>query len=182
MAKMVARIEQLAHARLPAAHIPRGWRLNTCLVNYYGDQLANGKREDLARGGAHRDHEPGPVASVSLGERAYFQFLTRDGRIVRSDWLTHGSLQLFSGPTWKDRFFHRVQRVERKAGARFDVSVDDFAVRSVNLTFRYVPDAFVAPLDAISATAREDVWCYATQLRSDRPFWAAAVRACQPGE
>ena len=70
LAKLVRRVEDLVHRRFPAAYLPDGWRLNTCLVNLYGDRIEKGKRTDLARVGEHKDFEPGPVASISVGERA----------------------------------------------------------------------------------------------------------------
>src|SRR3712207_7147345 len=40
-----------------------GWHLNTCLVNFYGSRLEDGRWVDTARVGEHKDFEPGPVRS-----------------------------------------------------------------------------------------------------------------------
>jgi hypothetical protein len=85
------------------------------------------------------------VASISLGERALFQFVKRGKadeptRVVAQQWLDDRSLQLFGGDTWKKRLLHRVLRVDRRGGTEFDVRVPSFSTRRVNLTFRYVPD------------------------------------------
>ena len=103
LARLVEKIEALARERFPASDIPRGWTLNTGLVNYYGTRLeAGGKRHDVARVGEHRDFEPGPVASLSLGERALFQFVSssrpgqRDG-VASQTWLADGDLPADEG-------------------------------------------------------------------------------------
>jgi alkylated DNA repair dioxygenase AlkB len=124
LAGMVERIEQRTRAMFRAPDLPARWHLNTCLINLYGSALADGKAVDTARVGEHRDFEPGPVASISLGERALFQFVTRGRRgapssVAYQQWLDDGSLLIFGGDTWKDRTLHRVQRVDRKLGARF---------------------------------------------------------------
>ncbi|MCK6504229.1 alpha-ketoglutarate-dependent dioxygenase AlkB [Myxococcota bacterium] len=173
----VARAEALVRRSFPPAHVPAGWRLNTCLVNLYGDRLLPGGRpEDRARVGAHRDFEPGPVASVSLGARALIQFTTPRGEVVRQQWLEDRSLQLFAGPTWKDRLFHRVQRVDRK-GPPVDVPLAGFHTRRVNFTFRCVPEADVLPLRDLGPQARADVWGYVQELARTSTFWAEALAA-----
>lgn len=175
LAAWVARAEAIVRKTFPPAHVPAGWRLNTCLVNYYGDRLLpEGRSEDRARVGAHRDFEPGPVASVSLGAKALFQFTTPRGEVVRQQWLEDRSLQLFAGPTWKDRLFHRVQRVETK-GTPFDLPVADFRTRRVNFTFRHVPDGAVVPLAELAPQAQADVLGYVETLASGSPFWAEAL-------
>src|SRR5262245_55131857 len=145
LARLVAEIERRAQRAYRGKDLPSGWRLNTCLVNLYGSRLDGEKRQDCARLGEHRDFEPGPVASLSLGERALFQFVKRGRpdeptRVLAQEWLEDGSLLLFGGDTWKKHSLHRVLRVEQKAGARFDVRVSDFDTRRGNVTFRYVPD------------------------------------------
>jgi alkylated DNA repair protein (DNA oxidative demethylase) len=67
LARLVAQIERRVRTSFPPATVPRKWHLNTCLVNFYGSRLEDGKRVDAARVGEHRDFEPGPVASLSLG-------------------------------------------------------------------------------------------------------------------
>lgn len=173
-------IEELSRGLFAAEDVPRGWHLNTCLVNLYGTRIDGGNRVDTARVGEHRDFEPGPVASISLGERALFQFVrsSRPGdrdEVVSQTWLTDGSLQLFGGERWKRDHFHRVQRVDTRGGHRFDLQVQNFETRRVNLTFRYVPDEHVLPFSALPAAAREQVRGYLEELARHSAFFAAAL-------
>jgi alkylated DNA repair protein (DNA oxidative demethylase) len=170
-----ARMEQLVRERFPPAFVPRGWTLNTCLVNFYGSKLEDGKKTDHARVGAHRDFEPGPVGSVSLGERALFQFARRDGSVVEQHWLDDRSLVLFAGPTYKDRLFHRVQRVDRREQVTLPPDIEGFVTRRVNFTFRYVPPEHIVPYAALSPAARADVVGYVTELARHSPHWEAAL-------
>lgn len=172
---IVADMERRIRKALPAAHIPKGWALNTCLINFYGDRLVDGAWEDRARVGDHRDYEPGPVGSLSLGERALFQFVSRRQGVQKTEWLEDGSLTAFSGPLWKDELFHRVQRVERKTGAELGPVVDGFRTRRINLTFRFVPSAHVVPFGALGARAQGDVRGYVETLATASPFWQAAL-------
>ncbi|KAF0246177.1 MAG: hypothetical protein FD180_919 [Planctomycetota bacterium] len=182
LAKLVKRIEDLVHRKYPPEAMPDGWRCNTCLVNMYGDRLEGKKRTDVARVGEHKDFEPGPVASVSLGERALFQFVesTRPGSrdaVVLQQWLDDGSLQIFAGRYWKQQVFHRVQRVDHCAGAKFDIKVDGFETRRVNFTFRYVPDKHVVPFRELATEAKEDVKRYMEALAQHSEWFADALEA-----
>jgi alkylated DNA repair protein (DNA oxidative demethylase) len=177
----VKRAESWVKAHFGPDEVPKGWHLNTCLVNFYGDRV-DGRREDRARVGDHRDDEPGPVASISLGERALFQF-TRNRReggrlsteVVHELWLADSSLQIFAGDFWKRQTFHRVQRVERKQRVRFDVHTPGFEIRRINFTFRYVPVEHVQPLAALSSAAQTDVLGYIRQLAAHAPYWRAVL-------
>lgn len=177
LAKLVARIEATAHKMFGGDDMPKSWALNTCLINLYGRRLENGKWIDTARVGEHKDFEPGPVASLSLGERALFQFVEsrrqgeRDG-VASQQWLDDGSLQIFGGTRWKKRLFHRVQRVDHKAKHLFKLNVQDFLTRRVNFTFRYVPEEHVVPIARLSQEARADVDGYLKQLALHSPFFA----------
>jgi DNA oxidative demethylase len=182
LARVVARIEKLAGRLYRGADLPPGWRLNTCLVNLYGARTEAGRAVDSARLGEHRDFEPGPVASVSLGERALFQFVRRGGpdaptQVVDQRWLGDGSLLLFGGDRWKRQLLHRVLRVERRGGHRFAVDVRDFATRRVNFTFRFVPPAHIVPFAELDGTAREDVRRYMVELAQGSPFFARQLAA-----
>ena len=181
--KLVSVIEQRARRMFQGdPDFPEKWHLNTCLINFYGTQLEGGKRVDVARVGEHKDFEPGPVGSISLGERALIQFVTsrkpgeRDG-VVAQQWLDDRSLQIFGGEQWKRRTFHRVQRVDTKGGHRFDIKVADFETRRVNFTFRYVPDEHVVPFASLSEVARKDVEGYVRTLALSSPFFANALTA-----
>jgi DNA oxidative demethylase len=181
MARLVAEIERRVRAQFPRRDVPAAWRLNTCLVNFYGDRMEHGKWVDVARVGDHRDFEPGPVASISLGERALFQFVERGAAPgsppVQNQWLDDGSLQIFGGPKWKDALLHRVQRVENKRKARIGPEIEAFRTRRINFTFRYVPDEHVAPFAALSAQARDDVREYVTTLAAHSELFARALAA-----
>jgi alkylated DNA repair dioxygenase AlkB len=176
LARLVDSIERRVRAEFPAQVVPRRWRLNTCLVNFYGHR--DGK--DVARVGEHRDFEPGPVASLSIGERARFQFVRRgaaDAPPVRTQWLDDGSLQVFAGPRWKDQLLHRVQRVEDKRGLDLPPRIAGFRTRRVNFTFRYVPDEHVVAFAALPAASRDDVRDYLRALAAGSQFFADALAA-----
>jgi alkylated DNA repair dioxygenase AlkB len=182
LARLVAKIEREARRLYRGDDLPAGWTLGTCLVNLYGAKLEDGRRVDRARVGEHRDFEPGPVASISLGERALFEFVTRGGReaparVVERRWLDDGSLLLFGGERWKKRTLHRVLRVERRGGFEFPTFVPDFETRRVNLTLRYVPREHVAPFAALQRQARDDVREYVEELARHSPFFARALAA-----
>ncbi len=175
LARLVAAIERRVRDNFPPPHVPRRWHLNTCLVNFYGSREQDGKTIDAARVGEHRDFEPGPVASLSLGERARFQFVRRgqiDAPPVRTQWLEDGSLQIFAGPRWKDDLLHRVQRVDDKHDLDLPPKIDGFRTRRVNFTFRYVPDEYVTPFAQLPAAARDDVRDYVAELAKSSRFWA----------
>ncbi len=179
---LVNEMEARARGMFRGPELPERWHLNTCLVNFYGARLEGGKWIDTARVGEHKDFEPGPVASLSLGERALFQFVTssRPGErdeVVEQQWLDDGSLQLFGGDRWKLRTFHRVQRVDTKGGHRFQVNVSDFETRRINFTFRYVPDEHVVPYAKLSEQAQRDVEGSMKQLAVRSPFFARALAA-----
>jgi DNA oxidative demethylase len=176
LATWVADIESRARKAFPASHVPRGWHLNTCLVNFYGSRFDGGRWVDAARVGEHRDREPGPVASLSVGARARFQFVRRgdrDAPPVETVWLTDGSLQIFSGPFWKDSVLHRVQRVDKSDGT-IGPAIDGFRTRRVNLTFRYVPDADIVPFAELAPDARAHVRAYVAELARYSSFWAVS--------
>lgn len=168
------RMERIAYDRFPMGFIPKDWHLNTVLINFYGAKVGD-KTVDQAKVGAHRDFEPGPVGSISLGERALFQFTRRDGVVTEQRWLDDRSMLLFAGPTYKDRLFHRVQRVDRRAGARLPPEIEGFVTRRINFTFRYVPDEHIVPYDLLSAPARADIEGYVATLALGSEHWARAL-------
>ncbi|MGE5187064.1 MAG: alpha-ketoglutarate-dependent dioxygenase AlkB [Acidobacteriota bacterium] len=189
LARLVAQIEQRVRRGFPPSAVPKRWHLNTCLVNFYGSR----GDVDAARVGEHRDFEPGPVASISLGERARFQFVRRgapktergglrptrgnDAPPVRTQWLEDRSLQIFGGPRWKDELLHRVQRVEDKHDLDLPPAIEGFRTRRVNLTFRYVPDEHVVPYARLPPAARADVRDYVAELATSSPWFASALAA-----
>jgi alkylated DNA repair dioxygenase AlkB len=180
LARLVAKVETRVRREFPPAVVPKRWHLNTCLVNFYGSRAEDGRDVDVARVGEHRDFEPGPVASLSLGERARFQFVRRgqvDPRPVLTQWLEDRSLQIFGGPRWKDDLLHRVQRVEDKLDLDLPPKIDGFRTRRVNFTFRYVPDEHVVPFARLAGPARDDIRDYVAQLATCSPFFASALTA-----
>ena len=184
LARLVALIERRVRDGFPPRVVPRRWHLNTCLVNFYGERLDGERTIDAARVGEHRDFEPGPVASLSLGERARFQFVqrgARDAPPVRTQWLDDGSLQIFGGPRWKDDLLHRVQRVDDKHALDLPPAIAGFRTRRVNFTFRYVPDEHVVPFAHLPARAREDVRDYVATLARGSAFFAAALAGERSG-
>ena len=184
LARLVRTIEKRVRGGFPPATVPRRWHLNTCLVNFYGDRIEGDKITDAARVGEHRDFEPGPVASLSIGERARFQFVPRgagaDAAPARTQWLEDNSLQIFGGPRWKDDLLHRVQRVDDKQKLELPPAITGFRTRRVNFTFRYVPDEHVVPFANLAPHAREDVRDYVTILANSSTFFAAALASEKP--
>ena len=157
--------------------LPPGWELNTCLINYYGKKLENGKWIDGARVGEHKDFEPGPVASLSLGERAMFQFVASSGRgaparVAFQQWLEDGSLQIFGTRKWKDDLFHRVQRVDKKTGLDLPIEIEGFKVRRINFTFRYVPKKDWVKFSELPEGLKEDVTPYVRELAKHSSFFS----------
>lgn len=181
LAKLVAKIEGTTRKMFHGPDLPKKWHLNTCLLNFYGSRIEDGKRIDTARVGEHKDFEPGPVASLSLGERAIFQFVKSDkpgsrDAVVTQQWLDDGSLQIFGGNRWKSQLFHRVQRVDTKSGHRFALHVNGFETRRLNFTFRYVPDEHVIPYAQLPAPSREDTQEYMAELAKYSPYFAEELR------
>lgn len=174
--KVVDRIESKVRADFDSRDIPRGWELNTCLINFYGNRSENGKSLDLARVGEHKDFEPGPVASVSFGEKALFQFVDSPGRgakskVILQQWLEDSSVQIFAGDKFKKKLFHRVQRVEEKGFLFKNVKTKDFHTRRINLTFRYVPREHFIKASKLPINLQIDIKDYIFELAKTSPFW-----------
>lgn len=176
---LVDRIEALVKSEMHPRDIPNKWTLNTCLINYYGDSLdENGKRVDCARVGEHKDFEPGPVASVSFGERALFQFVNSRGKMSQSEvilqqWLEDSDLQIFAGEKFKKNLFHRVQRVDRKLNPDFsEYHTGNFEVRRINLTFRYVPEEHIYKFYDLPNEKKQDIEDYIQKLAEHSTHWA----------
>jgi hypothetical protein len=173
---VVDRIEFIAKKRFPKNYIPPKWKLNTCLINFYGSKLEDGKWVDRARVGEHKDFEPGPVGSMSFGDRAFFQFVNGksslgDENVVLSQWLEDSSLQIFAGEKWKEKVFHRVQRVENKRDESLGPAIEGFQTRRINFTFRYVPEEHIYPLKDLPSGLQEDIRPYVRKLAQSSPFW-----------
>ena len=188
--RMVYEIEQIVKQKFSPKDIPDRWHLNTCLINFYGNKLVKSESGesiiDCARVGEHKDFEPGPVASVSFGERALFQFIKSAGKsqkseVVLQQWLDDSSLQIFGGDKFKKQLFHRVQRVEDK-GIKFDkLNTTNFETRRINFTFRYVPVEHVRPLAALPANLQNDIKSYVTELSGKSAYWNEHVQLMEEG-
>ena len=59
LGRLVAKIEALARREYRGKDMPPGWHLNTCLLNFYGNRVENGKRIDTARVGDTRTSSRG---------------------------------------------------------------------------------------------------------------------------
>lgn len=185
--EIVDNIEMLTRERVPVRDIPRDWHLNTCLINYYGSKLEGDKWNDVARVGEHKDFEPGPVASLSFGERALFQFVASKSKahassVIRQMWLDHNSLQIFGGDNWKKKFFHRVQRVEKIRGHDFARGIPGFKTRRINLTFRYVPEEHIQKLARFPAALRADLRGYVEELARSSDYFREELEALRASE
>ena len=126
--------------------------------------------------GEHKDFEPGPVGSVSFGERALFQFVESQGRdakspVVLQQWLDDSSLQVFGGDRFKKKLFHRVQRVDHKSGIRLGPSISNFETRRINFTFRYVPNEYIIPFTQLPAPLQDDILPYVKELSCFSSFF-----------
>lgn len=179
--KIVKKIEQMVHEKFSEKDIPRGWHLNTCLINYYGNKiLPDGKKLDTARVGEHKDFEPGPVASISFGEKALFQFIKSESKAHKSDvilqqWLEDSSLQIFGGDKFKKQLFHRVQRVEEK-GILFDgMKTTNFETRRINFTFRFVPNDHIKSFSELPENLQSDIKGYIAELGEKSHFWRSQI-------
>lgn len=178
--KMLKTVEGITKMHFKKSEVPKGWKLNTCLINFYGTSIdENGKKVDTARVGDHKDFELGPVASVSFGERAFFQFVLgkKDlkNNILFEQWLEDSSLQIFGGDLYKEKAFHRVQRVENKLKKIFDLNVEKFETRRINFTFRYVPDEHIIEFKDLPGPQKSDVLEYVKELAKNSPHFARAL-------
>ena len=135
---------------------------------------------DTARVGDHKDFELGPVASVSFGEGAFFQFVLgkKDlkNNVLFEQWLEDSSLQIFAGELYKEKAFHRVQRVESKLKTFFDLNVENFETRRINFTFRYVPPEHIVHFKDLPANQKSDVTGYMQRLAEHSAHFERALK------
>jgi alkylated DNA repair protein (DNA oxidative demethylase) len=180
--KIVADIEKRARSNWDERDLPQSWHLNTCLINYYGSKIEkdeNGsiRKLDAARVGEHKDFEPGPVASLSFGERAVFQFVKSQGfksssEVVLQQKLDDNTLQVFGGDRYKNQLFHRVQRVTKAQGPGLPPTpIEGFETRRINLTFRYVPPVHIKPLHRFPQDLMSDILGYVQMLSKTSGYW-----------
>lgn len=180
--KLVDRIEFIARKRFPASFFPEKWKLNTCLINFYGDKLEEGKWVDRARVGEHKDFEPGPVGSLSLGDKAVFQFVQGkstlgDKNIAYTQWLEDSSLQIFGGDLYKRKLFHRVQRVEDKRQEKLGPEIEGFKTRRINFTFRYVPEEHIHHFKDLPDPLKSDILPYLETLSQSSNYFKSLTNS-----
>lgn len=178
---IVQTIEGITKITFKKNDLPKGWKLNTCLINFYGTHLlSDGKKLDTARVGDHKDFEPGPVASLSFGERAFFQFVLGKkelkNNVVFEQWLEDSSLLIFGGNLYKEKTFHRVQRVENKLKKCFSLNVENFETRRINFTFRYVPPEHIVPFQNLPNEQKEDILPYVEKLAEHTTFFKNIIK------
>ena len=184
--KLLQTVEGITKTQFKNKDIPKNWKLNTCLINFYGSSIdpITGKKTDSARVGDHKDFELGPVASISFGERAFFQFVMgkKDlkNNILLEQWLDDCSLQIFGGDLYKDRAFHRVQRVENKLKTFFDLNVTHFETRRINFTFRYVPVEHIIEYHQLPLDQRLDIAPYMEELALNSSHFHRAFNKLVP--
>lgn len=116
-------LKQRVEAATPAAAYARAG-----LITGYNAVLCNLYRDGNDSVGLHADNEPemGPViASVSLGAERLFRLREREGLVVFSKSLAHGSLLIMAGKT-QEYFKHEVPKQRGVTQPR------------INLTFRRI--------------------------------------------
>lgn len=179
--KLLQTIEGITRTQFKRKDIPKDWTLNTCLINFYGSSIdpITGKKNDTARVGDHKDFELGPVASISFGERAFFQFVMgkKDlkNNVLYEQWLNDCSLLIFAGDLYKDRAFHRVQRVENKLKTPFKLNVLHFETRRINFTFRYVPKEHIIEFNKLPIELQSDITPYMEELAIHSEHFRSAL-------
>lgn len=172
----VQQAESIVRENFGSEDVPRGWHLNTCLINFYGDKIDGNNRIDCARVGEHKDFELGPVVSLSFGEKALFQFVKSDSKqgasvVTNQAWLGDGDLQIFGGHRFKRQLFHRVQRVDRKMGFHFPLPFKEFDTRRINFTFRYVPNEHILRWKHLPESLKQDTLPYMQELAKNSSYF-----------
>ena len=178
--KIIVEIENEVRQNFYPKDVPDSWHLSTCLINFYGNKFYDDASIDCARVGEHKDFEPGPVASISFGERAFFQFVKSDSKqeksqVILQQWLEDCSLQIFGGDKFKKQLFHRVQRVENKGTEFKNLNTTGFETRRINFTFRYVPQEHIQPYRDLPENLRADLKDYVTQLALHSKYWHTSL-------
>jgi hypothetical protein len=91
--------------------------------------------------------------------------------VVFSQWLEDSSLQLFAGDKWKNKTFHRVQRVEDKRKESLGPKIENFNTRRINFTFRYVPEEHIIPYEKLPAPQQSDILPYIEKLSLSSSYY-----------
>ncbi len=164
------------------AEAERGALPNTCLINYYGSEVtrdASGRTQpvDYARLKMHRDGEPGPVVMFSIGQPALFEFVdpAKPTEPELALWLKNRSVVIFSGAHFKDFLYHRVTRVRYGEEPVMPAVLEDFRLRRVSVSFRFVPETHIQALGDYSPQAQAQVRGYVETLAQTSPHFRAQL-------
>ena len=65
-----------------------------------------------------------------------------------------------------------MQRVDKKTGADLPIEIDNFKVRRINFTFRYVPKKDWVKFDQLPQELKSDVTPYVEELAQYSTFFA----------
>jgi hypothetical protein len=96
--------------------------------------------------------------------------------VAFQQWLEDGSLQIFGGHRLKEELFHRIQRVARSEGQSFQMNLNNFFVRRVNLTFRFVPENSIYSFSELPRNTAEQVRIYIEWLVKGSAYFAAELQ------
>ena len=92
-------------------------------------------------------------------------------------WLEDSSLQIFAGELYKDKAFHRVQRVENKLKSVFELNVENFETRRINFTFRYVPEEHITEFKNLPLELQSDITPYMEKLAEHSAHFKKALHS-----
>jgi DNA oxidative demethylase len=170
------------------AHLPLDWPSgqspNTCLINFYGSEMiadVNGRlvARDYARLKMHRDGEPGPVVMFSFGQPAHFEFVhpERTTEAVLALRLRHRSVVVLSGTQYKDLLYHRITSVEHGRHPEMPTVLENFRLRRISVSFRFVPTEHILPFKDFGPTQRAMVRPYVQALANSSPFFQSELQA-----
>ena len=179
MQRILARLQRIHGATVPDPH---GLLPNTCLINYYGREINDGRPRDYARLRMHRDGEPGPVVMFNIGQAGLLEFLDPD---LSPDpelrvWTRHRSVTILSGPDFKDRLYHRVVQVRTGDQPALRCSLDDFELRRVSVSFRHVPAPLISDFADLPDDRKAKVREYVEELAARSPHYRAQLLADAP--
>jgi hypothetical protein len=61
--------------------------------------------------------------------------------------------------------------VEKKKSIQFNDHLEDYETRRINLTFRYVPEEYIYPLEKFPKEKIDDIKTYLEKLANHSSFW-----------
>jgi len=172
MQGILERLEPMLRQRHPEPDMPT--LPNTCLINYYGREVGEGQPRDYARLRMHRDGEPGPVVMFNIGQAGRLEFLDpeRSPEPELAVWTRHRSVTVLSGPTYKDRLYHRVVQVRTGEDPAMHCTLPGFELRRVSVSFRHVSPELISDAADLPSPRRAKVRDYVTELAEHSAHWA----------